>query len=47
MNSRSTQTHAPTVVKGRPANAGRATTTYQVPIEGRDDWLMAAEVQSA
>jgi hypothetical protein len=26
----------------RPEGAGRALATYEVPIEGRDEWLQAA-----
>ncbi len=30
------------VVKARPTGVGRAITTYDMPIEGRDEWLAAA-----
>ena len=32
----------PQVVMARPEGAGRALATYEVPIEGRDEWLEAA-----
>jgi Asp-tRNA(Asn)/Glu-tRNA(Gln) amidotransferase A subunit family amidase len=35
------------VVMARPAGFERAITTYQIPIEGREDWLAAASVRSA
>jgi hypothetical protein len=31
----------------RPEGVGSALTTYSIPIEGHDDWLAAAGVQSA
>ena len=30
------------VVMARPTGVGRALTTYQMPIEGRDEWIAAA-----
>jgi hypothetical protein len=30
------------VVMARPAGVGRAITAYDMPIEGRDEWLAAA-----
>jgi hypothetical protein len=27
----------------RPTGVGRAISTYEIPIEGRDEWLAAAE----
>jgi hypothetical protein len=30
------------VVLARPIGVGRAITTYNMPIEGRDEWLAAA-----
>jgi hypothetical protein len=27
----------------RPTGVGRAITTYEIPIEGRDEWLEAAK----
>ena len=27
----------------RPEGAGRALATYRIPIEGRDEWIAAAE----
>jgi hypothetical protein len=32
----------PQVVMARPEGVGRALTTYEIPIEGRDEWLAAA-----
>jgi hypothetical protein len=29
-------------VVARPTGVGRAITTYDLPIEGRDEWLIAA-----
>ena len=31
----------------RPTGVGHALTTYRIPIEGRDEWLAAARVESA
>ena len=28
----------------RPTGVGRALATYEIPIEGRDEWLAAAEL---
>jgi hypothetical protein len=36
----------PKVVVARPAGVGRAITTYNMPIEGRDEWLAAARLQA-
>ncbi len=33
----------PQVVMARPEGFGRALATYEVPIEGRDDWEAAAD----
>ena len=30
------------VVLARPTGVGRAITTYDMPVEGRDEWLAAA-----
>jgi hypothetical protein len=30
------------VVMARPEGVGRALATYEIPIEGRDEWLAAA-----
>jgi hypothetical protein len=30
------------VVMARPTGVGRALATYEIPIEGRDEWLAAA-----
>ena len=30
------------VVLARPEGAGRALATYEIPIEGRDEWIAAA-----
>jgi len=30
----------------RPTGVGRAMTTYNMPIEGRDEWLAAARRQA-
>jgi hypothetical protein len=30
------------VVLARPTGVGRGITTYEIPIEGRDEWLAAA-----
>ncbi len=30
------------VVLARPTGVGRASATYEIPIEGRDEWLAAA-----
>ncbi len=30
------------VAMARPTGVGRAATTYEIPIEGRDEWLAAA-----
>ena len=35
------------VEMARPTGVGRAITTYEIPIEGRDEWLAAARVRSA
>lgn len=32
----------PEAVMARPTGVGRAITTYNMPIEGRDEWLAAA-----
>jgi hypothetical protein len=32
----------PQVLMARPTGVGRAITTYEIPIEGRDEWLAAA-----
>ena len=32
----------PQVVMARPEGFGRALATYEIPIEGRDEWLAAA-----
>jgi len=32
----------PQVVMARPTGVGRASATYEIPIEGRDEWLAAA-----
>ncbi len=32
----------PDAVMARPTGVGRAITTYNLPIEGRDEWLAAA-----
>ena len=32
----------PQVVMARPTGVGRALATYDIPIEGRDEWLAAA-----
>ncbi len=32
----------PQVVMARPTGVGRALATYEIPIEGRDEWLAAA-----
>jgi hypothetical protein len=33
----------PEVGMARPTGVGRAITTYEIPIEGRDEWLEAAK----
>ena len=33
---------APDAVMARPTGVGRALTAYDMPIEGRDEWLAAA-----
>ena len=33
----------PLVVMARPTGVGRAIATYDMPIEGRDEWLAAAK----
>ena len=35
------------VEMARPTGVGRALSTYCIPIEGRDEWLAAAEARSA
>jgi hypothetical protein len=35
------------VAMARPTGVGRRITTYAIPIEGRDEWLAAAEARSA
>ena len=35
------------VTVARPTGVGRALTTYRIPIEGRDEWVAAAGVQTA
>jgi hypothetical protein len=30
----------------RPTGVGRALATYEIPIEGRDEWLVAAGLSS-
>jgi hypothetical protein len=37
----------PEAVMARPTGVGRALATYDIPIEGRDEWLAAARVRSA
>ena len=32
----------PQVVMARPEGVGRALATYEIPIEGRDEWVAAA-----
>jgi hypothetical protein len=32
----------PDAVMARPTGVGRALTTYEIPIEGRDEWIAAA-----
>jgi len=32
----------PEAVMARPTGVGRALATYEIPIEGRDEWLAAA-----
>ena len=32
----------PDAVMARPTGVGRALATYEIPIEGRDEWLAAA-----
>ena len=32
----------PEAVTARPTGVGRALATYEIPIEGRDEWLAAA-----
>jgi hypothetical protein len=32
----------PEVVRARPTGVGRALATYEIPIDGRDEWLAAA-----
>ena len=32
----------PKLVMARPTGVGRALATYEIPIEGRDEWLAAA-----
>jgi hypothetical protein len=34
--------HCPKVEMARPTGVGRAITAYDMPIEGRDEWLTAA-----
>jgi hypothetical protein len=34
-------------VGARPTGVGRGITTYRIPIEGRDEWLVAAVARSA
>jgi hypothetical protein len=35
------------VAMAGPTGVGRAITTYRIPIEGRDEWLAAAGLQTA
>ena len=37
----------PEAVMARPTGVRRGITTYRIPIEGRDEWVGAAEVRSA
>ena len=37
----------PEAVMARPTGVGRALTAYRIPIEGRDEWISAAQVRSA
>jgi hypothetical protein len=37
----------PQVVKARPEGFGHGLTTYEIPIEGRDEWVAAARSRSA
>jgi hypothetical protein len=37
---------AGTPAVARPTGVGRAISTYNIPIEGRDEWLAAAERQA-
>jgi hypothetical protein len=34
------------VAVARPAGVGRALATYEIPIEGRDEWLAAARLEA-
>jgi len=38
---------APEWVLARPTGVGHALATYRIPLEGRDEWLAAAEARSA
>ena len=37
----------PEAAMARPTGVGRALTAYRIPIEGRDEWVTAADVRSA
>jgi hypothetical protein len=37
-----TRRRCPTVELARPTGVGRGITTYEIPIEGRDEWVAAA-----
>jgi hypothetical protein len=34
------------VALARPTGVGRALATYEIPIEGRDEWLAAARLEA-
>jgi hypothetical protein len=36
----------PEAVMARPTGVGRALATYEIPIEGRDEWLAAARLEA-